>query len=105
MSEQPTRSEPGKAWLYRPESIRLLWIVFAVILAGTVLAQFLVHMHPHFEAESWFGFNAIYGFVACVAMVLFAKLLGLALKRPDDYYGPDSDSETASGPAEKEPGA
>lgn len=104
MSEQASRPEPTKAWLYRPESIRLLWIIFAVILAGTVLAQFFVHMHPHFEAESWFAFNAVYGFVACVAMVLFAKLLGLVLKRPDDYYGPDSDSEAASG-SKQEPGA
>lgn len=90
MSEQPTSPEPTLAWLYRPASIRVLWIVFAVILAATVVAQFFIHLHPHFEAESWFAFNAIFGFLSCVAMVVCAKLLGFLLKRPDDYYDPDA---------------
>ena len=33
-----------------------------------------------------FGFYAWYGLGTCVAMVLFAKGLGVALKRRDDYY-------------------
>ena len=36
--------------------------------------------------ESWFGFNAWYGFGTCVAMVVAAKLLGTFLKRNDRYY-------------------
>ena len=94
MSQSSTHPEANTPWLYRPTSIRLLWVLFAVILAGTVLAQVFVHLHPHFELEGWFGFNALFGFFSCVAMVVFAKLLGVILKRPDDYYKP---SETTAG--------
>lgn len=80
----------GTHWLSRPQTIRVLWIVFGAILAVTVAAEALVHMHPRFRFESWFGFNAGYGFLVCVGMVLFAKALGMFLKRPDDYYEPKS---------------
>ena len=45
--------------------------------------------HDHWlvrPADAWFGFGAVFGFAACVAMVLVAKALGLVLKRDDDYY-------------------
>ena len=37
----------------------------------------------------WFGFHAWYGFLTCAAMIVFAKCLGLLIKRPDTYYGED----------------
>ena len=82
---QPPRQEPVH-WLYRPGSTRVLWIIGLVLLALTVAAELLVHLHPAFRFDDWFGFNASYGFLACVAMVLFARLLGLLVKRPEDYY-------------------
>jgi len=39
--------------------------------------------------DGWFGFHAVYGLLACVAMVLFAKFLGIYLKRGEDYYDRD----------------
>jgi hypothetical protein len=72
------------AWLARPESIRLLWKLFAVVLAMTVVAQF-------FGVDGWPGFAAIFGFVSCLLMVLVAKALGLVLKRDQDYYKEESD--------------
>ena len=73
-------------WLVRPKSIRLLWQIFAVVLALTVLAQLTIKIKGYFVVDSWFGFGAAFGFLSCVAMVLFAKLLGVFLKRSDDYY-------------------
>lgn len=73
-------------WLSRPETVRRLWVAFAFVLALTVVAEALVHMHPRFRVEGWFGFHAGYGFLACIGMVLFAKGLGFFLKRRDDYY-------------------
>ena len=73
-------------WLYRPENIRKLWLWGAGILAASVLAQVVFEVHGHFGFDSWFGFNAFYGFITCTAMVLFAKLLGVLVKRPDTYY-------------------
>jgi hypothetical protein len=78
-----------KHWLTRPETVRKLWFVFAAILAATVAVEELVANHPHFALEGIFGFNAVYGFVACVAMILAAKGLGAFLKRHDGYYGRD----------------
>lgn len=66
--------------------IRRLWAAFIAVLALTVLAQFAVEMHPHFAIERLFAFNALYGFLACAALILVAKALGLLLKRKDDYY-------------------
>jgi hypothetical protein len=69
--------------------IRRLWIAFLAALALTVLAELAVEAHPHFELERLFAFNALYGFLACAALILLARALGLLLKRRDDYYGDD----------------
>lgn len=86
--EKPAVRAPDERppWIVRPEGIRALWRVFAGVLALTVLAEVLVHLHPHFGVDGWFGFHAWFGFLACVAMVLGAKALALALKRKDTYY-------------------
>ena len=73
-------------WFYRESSVRKIWIGAIVILALTVIAELFVKLHPHFKIESVFSFHALYGFLTCVAMVIFAKLLGYLIKRKDDYY-------------------
>lgn len=78
--------EEQKHWLVRPENIRLMWRGFMGILALTVLAELGIHGHPYFGVDGLFGFYAVYGFITCVGMVLFAKALGIVLKRPDTYY-------------------
>ena len=75
-----------KHWLTRPETIRKLWWVLYAVLALTVLAQLLFYVKGYFTVDGWFGFGAIYGFLSCLVMVLFAKGLGVFLKRPNDYY-------------------
>ena len=77
-------------WLDQPRNIKLLWRGFLLVLVLTVLAEFLVPMHPHFAIESIFGFNAWYGFLVCALMIVVAKGLALVLKRPDTYYGKDN---------------
>jgi hypothetical protein len=73
-------------WLTRTRTIRRLWVGFVIALAFTVLGEYLVDRHPHFTLDRLPGFNAIYGFLACAALILFAKLIGLPLKRADTYY-------------------
>ncbi len=75
-----------KHWLTRPETIRKLWWALYGVLAMTVLAQLLFYVKGYFTVDGWFGFGAIYGFLSCLVMVLFAKGLGVFLKRPNDYY-------------------
>ena len=79
------------AWLARPGSIKLLWKVFAVILLVCVLAQLGIKVKGYFVVDGWFGFGAVFGFLACLLMVLVAKVLGLVLKRPESYYREQED--------------
>jgi hypothetical protein len=76
----------GQHWLTRPETIRRLWWIFIAILAVTVAAEFFIEHTAHFRVEAIFGFNAWYGFLACAVLIVFAKALGLLLKKPDTYY-------------------
>ncbi|MEK9720456.1 MAG: hypothetical protein VW339_04625 [Quisquiliibacterium sp.] len=86
MKPEPHSNSPAEHWLDRPGSIAVLWRVFALALALTVIAEFLVSLHPHFDIEALPAFNALYGFGSCILMIVFAKLLALWLKRPDTYY-------------------
>ncbi len=75
-----------KHWLVRPKTIRGLWMAFILVLAATVALNFLIPNKAHFEVDGFFGFFAIYGLATCVAMIVFAKALGVLLKRRDTYY-------------------
>ncbi|HLU77067.1 MAG TPA: hypothetical protein VKZ48_04070 [Burkholderiales bacterium] len=81
---RPDPREPH--WLTRPDTIRKLWWIFGVVLALTVVAQFVVPLEGHFGADGLFAFNAWFGFLACAALILIAKVLGVLIKRPEDYY-------------------
>ena len=84
-------SHNDDAWLARPSSIRLLWRIFWAVLALTVAAQLVIKIKGYFGVDEWFAFGAIYGFLACLAMVLAAKGLGYFLKRDENYYRPEDD--------------
>ena len=90
-------------WLVRPATIRKLWIGFIVVLAIVVLAQTVVYIKGYFGIDAWFGFGAVYGFVSCLLMVLVAKVLGLVLKRPQDYYAEPDESSPADQPQSSAP--
>jgi hypothetical protein len=66
--------------------VRRLWVIFLAVLAATLAVEPFVEWHPHFSVERLFGFNALYGFLACAALILVAKGIGLFVKRKDDYY-------------------
>lgn len=67
----------------------MLWRIFIAVLALTVAAQFFVESHPHFAPERVFGWNALYGFLACAALIVGAKALGWFIKRDERYYDDD----------------
>lgn len=73
-------------WLVRPGTIRLLWWTFLAVLAATVALEFLFPVEGHFGVDGSFGFHAWYGLLACAVLILFSRLLGVFLKRKDDYY-------------------
>lgn len=75
-----------KWWLDDRRNVdRIVYALYAV--CGLLLAiDVFVPKHGPFEIEHWFGFYGIYGFVACVALVLVAKEMRKLLMRPEDYY-------------------
>lgn len=91
MTDDASSSRSASHWLDHPRNVKRLWRGFLVVLALMVLAELIVHLHPHFGIESVFGFHAWFGFVACAAMIVVAKALALLLKRPDTYYGHGDD--------------
>ena len=80
-------------WLVRPATIRKLWYGFSTVLVLVVLAQAVIPVKGYFGVDGWFGFGAVYGFVACLLMVLVAKVLGVILKRPQEYFHDSDDIE------------
>ncbi len=66
--------------------MRTMLLAVAALCALLFAVEPLVHKHGEFRFEEWFGFHGIFGFVACVALVIAAKGLRRLLMRPEDYY-------------------
>ncbi|MEM7252580.1 MAG: hypothetical protein AAF493_14285 [Pseudomonadota bacterium] len=79
----------SKRWLDEPANIKKILWVFYALCAVLVLVEFFHHRHVTHAWESLFGFYAIYGFVACVILVLAATQLRKWLMRDEDYYDRD----------------
>ena len=79
-------SDDRKYWLDDRQNIsKVVWGL--VILCGILfVADAFYDKHPHFIAETYFGFFGIFGFVVCVGLVLTAKVMRILLKRGEDYY-------------------
>ena len=84
MNDQP--SEHKRYWLDDPRNVRTIYRSLIVVCALLLLADAIYHKHVILAAEAWFGFYGIFGFVACVALVLAAKELRKILKRDETYY-------------------
>lgn len=69
-----------------PRNIKRLLRVFFGLCAVLLLLDFVHHRHMIHDWEHLWGFYGIFGFVACVALVLAAKALRKILMRPEDYY-------------------
>lgn len=70
----------------KPKNIKLIINGFYVICAILVLLDFVVHRHIYLDFEKIPAFYAIYGFVACVVLVVLAKLMRIGLMRDEEYY-------------------
>ena len=73
-------------WLDRPENVRKIYIGLWMFGLAWGVPDFFLHKHEDVAFAAWVGFYAMYGFFACVALVLIAKGLRRLLMRPEDYY-------------------
>lgn len=64
------------------------WLVhgFYIVCGLLLVIDVFVPKHGPFAIEHIYGFYGIFGFLACVALVLIAKQLRRVLMRPEDYY-------------------
>ncbi len=91
-------NDDGKRYLF--DNKRNVKIVIWGLTAVCVLlfaADWVVHRHISDDLEKLFGFYAVYGFVACVLLVLLAAEMRKLVMRNENYYG-DAD-EQSTGPA------
>lgn len=72
-----------------PRNIKRLLGVFFTLCAVLLLLDVVHHRHMIHAWEHLWGFYGIFGFMACVALVLIAKGLRKVLMRPEDYYDAD----------------
>ena len=72
----------------KPKNIRFLKILFYISLGLIVIADFFItRKHIHFPWENIPGVYALFGLVACILIVILAKILGYQwLMRKEDYY-------------------
>jgi hypothetical protein len=63
-------------------------VVRALVAVSVVLAllDLVLHRHSLHPWEGVIGFYALYGFGACVVLVLLAKEMRKLLMRDEDYY-------------------
>ncbi len=87
---KPEKPERRHIWDEWRNVRRLLWVFGAgcVVLLGLDL---FIHRHLTFHGgegawEGWLGFYPIYGFVACVVLVLVATQMRKVVMRDEDYY-------------------
>jgi hypothetical protein len=92
MSHTPP-SDPS--WFERPQNIRRMIIGLVVVCVLLVLADlFYENPHPHFgKVETFFGFQAWFGFIAFVAVVFLGTLLRPLIKKPEGYYDPEPEND------------
>ncbi len=87
-------SQP-QGWFDRPKNVRkviyglfatcVLFVIIDVVFWATGFDK-----HPYLKWETWPGFYAVYGFVACVVLVIVAKyILRPLVMRGEDYYEKD----------------
>ena len=88
------KNKDDKTYLFdNPRNVTRLLRGFYIICAILFVADFIVHRHTIHPWEGFPGFFAIYGFVACVVLVVIAKEMRKVLMRKEDYYDQkDSDS-------------
>lgn len=70
----------------KPENVQRLLRGFYALCILLVIADFVFHRHIGFGWEEIPAFYALYGFVACVVLVVIAKEMRKVIMRKEDYY-------------------
>lgn len=72
-----------------PRNVSLLLRTLYFICACLFTLDFVLHRHISMRWENIPGFYALFGFIACVTLVLVAKQMRKILMRKENYYDVD----------------
>ena len=76
-----------KEYLFdKPENVKWTMRVFYSLCILLLIADFIIHRHVSMGWEKIPAFYAIYGFVACVVLVVIAKEIRKIVMRKENYY-------------------
>ena len=95
MEREPNNREEPAGWFDQKENVRKVLVGLFIGCAVLVVIDVIFWItgfdkHPYFRWETWPGFYAVYGFVACVLLVLISKhVLRPLVMRNEDYYETD----------------
>jgi hypothetical protein len=90
MKEEEMDQAGKKTHLFdNPRHVSWLLRGFYVICILLFMLDFILHRHVAHRWEGFTGFYAVFGFVACVTLVLVARQLRRILLRKEDYYDVD----------------
>ncbi len=71
----------------KPNSLKITLIVLFSFLAIVTVLDLVIKRSAEYGFEKFPSFFSVYGFVACVVLVLVAKfVLRPIVKRKEDYY-------------------
>ena len=70
----------------KPQNVKRLLNGFYICCILLVIADFIIHRHTTMSWESIPAFYAMYGFIACVVLVIIAKKMRTIVMRKEDYY-------------------
>jgi hypothetical protein len=73
----------------KPRNVARLLGGFYIICVILLALDFVVHRHAMYSWEHLPGFYALFGFVACVTLVLVAKQMRKVVMRKEEYYDVD----------------
>jgi len=87
-TNDPNENEPQYVF-DNPRNVNRLLTVFYALCGVLVALDFVIHRHTQTALEQLPAFYALYGFVACVLLVLIAKQMRRLVMRKEDYYDLD----------------
>ena len=81
-----TEPDNKKHLFDNPKNVERLLKGFYVICILLVIADFIIHRHIMMAWEKIPAFYAIYGFIACVVLVVIATWMRKIIMREENYY-------------------
>jgi hypothetical protein len=88
-AERRRDQDERRYWLDDPGNVTKFVWALALVYVLLLLADALVEKHGAFAIEDVFGFYALFGFIAYVALIFLGKGLRALVMRPEDYYERD----------------